>query len=625
MSDVVEFDPMSGLPRRIQHYTILEELGRGAMGIVFRARDETLLIEVALKMIKSELAAEAVSRHRFLREAQASAALRDHDHIVPVYSVDSVKFGNERYLLYLTMPLLRGESLQTRLARLEIEPVPLKDQLTIGRHIANGLSAAHEKGMIHRDIKPGNIWLELRSGRIRAKILDFGLARSRSDTQLTNTGAMLGTPTHMAPEQWSSSEVTTAADLWSLGIVLYEMAAGQLPFNSSNAWEMMFKVREQDPPSLSKLNGLLPTEYITLIERLLSKKPADRPQSAVDVREEIRSIEYGLGIEVPRSTIRLVPEPPITTTIQTPIPIVPAQPSLLVGSTTPEEIQRIRREWAEFYGMPTEHEEDLGGGMKLEMTFVPPGKFWMGSPANEAGRREDERQHEITINRGYFIGKFAITQEQYEQIMNTNPSSFHAKGRGAKNVRGLATNRLPVEGLNWLDAQAFLKKLNDLPGSPSKRMYRLPTEAEWEYACRAGDFSSESLPFHAERPMPTMSSSEANFDGRVPWLTAAKGKCLSRTEAVESFKPNRFGLFDMHGNVWEWCSDWYADVYYAISPEADPVGPTEGGKRVLRGGCWYDQGGGCRAAQRGSFVPTDRGSLIGFRVVAPVPASQKPE
>jgi len=197
---IVEFDPATSLPKRIEHFAIIELLGQGAMGFVFRARDEKFQIDVALKMVKPELATEATARERFLREARAAAALSHHDHIVPVRWVNDVELSDGRHLLYLVMPLLQGETLQERLRR---GPISFAEQLQIAQHIAKGLAAAHRADLIHRDIKPANIWLESHEDGVRAKILDFGLARSKADAQMTTTGATMGTPAYMAPEQWA--------------------------------------------------------------------------------------------------------------------------------------------------------------------------------------------------------------------------------------------------------------------------------------------------------------------------------------------------------------------------------------------------------------------------------------
>jgi serine/threonine protein kinase len=205
------------------------------MGVVFRAEDPQLQRLVALKAMLPSLAASESARQRFLREARAAAAFH-HDHIVPVHQV-----GEDRGIPFLAMQFLEGEALDERLKR--EKKLPISEVLRIGREIALGLAAAHKRQMIHRDIKPANIWLEdlgergLSTPRFRVKILDFGLARAAGEEgQLTQTGAIVGTPAYMAPEQAQSKSVDHRCDLFSLGCVLYRMAAGKQPFSGSDMY-----------------------------------------------------------------------------------------------------------------------------------------------------------------------------------------------------------------------------------------------------------------------------------------------------------------------------------------------------------------------------------------------------
>ena len=191
----------------------------------------------------------------------------------------------------------------------------------------------------------------------------------------------------------------------------------------------------------------------------------------------------------------------------------------------------------------------------------------------------------------------------------------------AVKLKDLDTNRFPVDSVNWKQAQEFLVKLtsrSELHGRKYK--YRLPTEAEWEYACRGGACSKESFPFHFELgSQNTLNSTEANFDGMAPFGGARSMPTLRRPTYVGRDKPNRFGLFDMHGNMMEWCADWYNEEYYRSSPPNDPTGPDIGVDRVLRGGYWNSKGGGCRAAYRTRKDPMTHHMSVGFRVVATIP------
>jgi len=237
---------------------------------------------------------------------------------------------------------------------------------------------------------------------------------------------------------------------------------------------------------------------------------------------------------------------------------------------------------------------DLGKGVTMKLALIPAGKFLMGSPPGESDRNDEEGpQHEVTISKPFYMGIHEVTQEQYKAVMGANPSYI----KGASN---------PVELVIWEDAVEFCNKLSAKTG----KTVRLPTEAEWEYACRAGT----TTPFHTGE---TISTDEANYDGSYVYGSGRKGKDRQKTVPVGSFKPNAFGLYDMHGNVWEWCSDWYDKNYYRKAPRVDPQGPVSGSRRVLRGGSESDLPRDCRSAFRGWYLPLPGprlGDLTGFRV-----------
>jgi formylglycine-generating enzyme required for sulfatase activity len=250
-------------------------------------------------------------------------------------------------------------------------------------------------------------------------------------------------------------------------------------------------------------------------------------------------------------------------------------------------------------------------GMRLAL--IPQGRFRMGSPKDEDERDDNEGpQHEVEISRPFYLGVFPVTQAQWQAVMGDNPSWFCATGSGKDEVRGMNTDDFPVEMVSWEDATAFLKKLAALEKERgARREYRLPTEAEWEYSCRGGACST--TPFHYGN---SLSSTQANFDGNYPYGGGDEGPYLHRTCKVGWYQPNAFGLWDMHGNVFEWCSDWFAVDYYENSPQRDPQGPSNGSDRVIRGGGWYFNGRGCRAAVRFGSTPSDRFDYLGFRVAA---------
>ena len=239
--------------------------------------------------------------------------------------------------------------------------------------------------------------------------------------------------------------------------------------------------------------------------------------------------------------------------------------------------------------LPSELSFQLGDGVVLELVLVPAGDFWMGSPADERGRDADETRHRVRITRPFYLGKFEVTQAQWDAVTDANPSFF------------VGDDRQPVDSVDWEMAIAFCRRLSTRIG----RTVRLPTEAEWEYACRAGTTTAYGFGHKLPAKM-------ANFD----WTHggAEPGESIERTTAVGTFRPNAWGLYDMHGNVREWCLDYYQRDYYVQSPEHDPRGPRQGTHHVLRGGSWDDYVRRCRSAYRGSHRPGDRDHANGLRV-----------
>jgi formylglycine-generating enzyme required for sulfatase activity len=255
----------------------------------------------------------------------------------------------------------------------------------------------------------------------------------------------------------------------------------------------------------------------------------------------------------------------------------------------------------------------LTNSIGMRLALVSPGVFLMGSPPDEAERHDDEHQHEVEITRPFYAGIHPVTQEQYQRVMDYNPSSFSSTGIAKGKVEGLDTRQFPVEKVPWEEAVEFCRRLSALPEEKAKeRVYCLPTEAEWEYLCRGGPiFKAPPTAFSFGN---SLSSEEANFCGNSPYEGAAKGPALNRTTPVGSYPSNVLGLYDMHGNVLEWCADWYGAEYYRRSPRQDPQGPKRGKGRVFRGGSWSSTGSACRSACR-HYCEPDLHLGTGFRVV----------
>jgi formylglycine-generating enzyme required for sulfatase activity len=231
-------------------------------------------------------------------------------------------------------------------------------------------------------------------------------------------------------------------------------------------------------------------------------------------------------------------------------------------------------------------------GVRQDFRWIEPGTFMMGSPKNEPGRESlgaDESQHEVTLTQGFWLADTTVTQALWEAVMGNNPSRFKGANR-------------PVETVSWEEAQAFIRRMNEM--KPELRLC-LPTEAQWEYACRAGTTTTFSF---GEQISPEI----VNYDGNYPYHHGSKGEYREQTVEVASLPPNDWGLYEMHGNVWEWCRDRYGD--YPAQPVVDPTGVESGADRVLRGGSWINYGRGCRSAYRNHDVPAFRSGHCGFRL-----------
>jgi formylglycine-generating enzyme required for sulfatase activity len=609
---------------RLGRYRVLRELGAGGMGAVYEAEDTQLLRRVALKVMHPEAAAQADGKARFLREARAAAALT-HDHIVPIHDV-----GEQGGVAFLVMPLLRGESLEGRLKRQR--PLPLPEALRVAREMAEGLAAAHEAGLVHRDVKPANVWLEAPAGRV--KLLDFGLARPvEGDAVRTPSGAVLGTPAYMAPEQAAGGkDVDFRADLFGLGAVLYELLTGRRAFPGANFVAVMANRLKGPPPAPQEVNAAVPADISGLVMRLLAEEPSQRPASAGQVAEELGSLAG----------------PPLAAPRQAPQGPAPApQAGVRHWVTDPSFVNAV--------------------GMK--MIRVQRGTFYMGSTSDDKDALGDERpQHPVKISRDFFLAECKVTQEEYRRVVGRAPSYFSAAGGGKEKVRGLSTDRFPVESVSWHEAVEFCRLLSELPEEKrAGRVYRLPTEAEWEHACRAGTTTR----FHfGDDP-------DGSQIGDYAWYEGNSG---DRTRPVREKRPNPWGLYGMGGLVGEWCSDgkrtyegdwgWFVVgcvvwffawvglaalvtsagarlgwseqtvagsvvaslpgsmvvvmllVFLAawLARERDPVGP-QGDVRVLRGGSWSAGARHCRSASRWDEEHVEgRFNNVGFRVACSLPS-----
>jgi eukaryotic-like serine/threonine-protein kinase len=557
-------------------YRIVRPLGRGGMGEVYEAEHQVLRRSYALKLLPADFAAQSGALERFQREAQVMANL-EHPNIL---KVDDFGETNGRY--WLRMELADGVesgggkhvvSLQD-LADAGGGKIGQDKLADILRQILEGLKYAHDRGAIHRDLKPSNI---LFSGGV-AKIADFGLVRLvgedwvRSQAQLsvqrsmslgdartmrgesgstegTSTRSLLGTFEYMSPEQKHGEDATAQSDLYAVGLMAYRLLTG----------------RNLGPKLPSRIDSSLASAWDDFVEGALEEDAEERPATAEEALKLLDACGCIGGGDV-----------------DSPVEI---QPQVVAGASAGNKIRTV----------------DLGGGVGLDLVWVPPGEFLMGSPQSEIGRDGNEGpQHRVTISKGFWMGKYPVTQGQYQGLMGQNPSHRRNAGLDA-----------PVEMVSWRGAQVFCGKLLSASGlaelissinNPTWANL-LPTEAEWEYACRAGSKTA----LYTGRELTSAIGPCRNLD-EIAWYGHNSG---STTKPVGQKQPNGWGLYDMLGNVWEWC----ADAKRTDSSSAAISSASTELSCVLRGGSWYTYARSCRAACRSAKSPDYRLNDVGFRVV----------
>jgi eukaryotic-like serine/threonine-protein kinase len=622
---------------RIGHYEVLQVLGNGGFGIVFRAFDDVLHRVVAVKVLSPLMAATSPARKRFLREARSSAQVR-HENVVQVYEV------GEQPLPYISMEFIPGETLQQRLDR--TGPIDVVEVVRIGRQIAEGLAAAHATDLIHRDIKPGNVMLE--GGQLRVKITDFGLARAADDASISQSGIIAGTPMYMAPEQARGETLDQRADLFSLGSVLYVMASGRPPFRANNTVAVLKRVAEDTPRPIREIIPETPQWLCDIIAKLHAKDPAERFQSARDVADVLADCEAQLKANsrlkdfsrIPRrksqpsgrwkwvaATILLLPVIALAATEiagvtnlfrgrpaahnplkpgdeQTAIQLAKQEsPPRAIALFDTVQAKKHQEAWAKHFGVPVEMTNSLG--MKFEL--IPPGKFTMGSPKIEIDRcldvlreaptwvqdhiKREGPQHAVEITQPFYLGATEVTVRQYRQFIEANPNYNADDGRW-RNPGCPQTDDHPVVTVSWQNAVDFCNWLSKTEG----KEYRLPTEAEWEFGCRTGK-SGTRYGF-------------GDDDDQLAEYAWFNMNAPGGTQAVGGKKPNDWSLYDTHGNVWEWCQDrvgGMVDVH------------------AFRGGGWKNEALKLRSACCPSIPDSEPSNQdIGFRVLLVSPSGSAP-
>jgi formylglycine-generating enzyme required for sulfatase activity/tRNA A-37 threonylcarbamoyl transferase component Bud32 len=613
-------------------YVLLDRLGEGGMSKVFKAQHQVLKRIVALKVSRKDVEDSAANERRLLREIQTTAEL-SHPNIIQ--ALDATRLDDT---LVFAMEYIEGADL-AQVVR-DNGPLPIARGCEYIRQAALGLQHAFERGLVHRDIKPSNLLLTADGSLV--KIADMGLVRTgraSGESALTRTGAVIGTPDFLAPEQATDSKaVDIRADLYSLGCTLYFLFTGQPPFPDGTVLEKLFKHVEVAPQPVQTLRPEIPPEVAAVVHKLLAKRPEDRYQTPADLAEALSPFCPAPATTLaPASTVALA-QPAI------PVPVPKDKPpeakALPPAPTSPPWRKWIVRVgaalvlmgsglwlWQPWIAVRSKGlKPSVTNWLGIELVLIPSGQFTMGSPSSEAQRWEDEGPaHRVAITRPFYLAARETTVGSFRAFVEATQYKTEAEkdGKGAlrwnpaqrawekdatctwRNPGWRVDDEQPVVCLSRTDALAFCLWLKTV----ESKVYRLPTEAEWEYACRTTTVTAFS---HGD----SLSPAQANFDSSQPYgAGTGQSEPLRRTAHVGSYPANAWGLFDMHGNVWEWCADSYSPTYYRAGPQNDPQGPGLGIRGVARGGSWLSPGKDCRSARRLNVPISDRRNDLGFRVV----------
>jgi eukaryotic-like serine/threonine-protein kinase len=573
-----------------EKYRLEARLGAGGMGTVYRATRLMIGDEVAVKVLHPAQVTDAQAAERFRREAQAAARLK-HPNAVTIYDFGVSRDG----LVYLVMELVEGRSLR-QIIRDE-GPLTIPAVAEIMSQTCAALEEAHRQQIVHRDIKPDNIIVNTAGGKLRVKVLDFGIAKLRdlaaTASNLTQAGTVMGTPHYMSPEQCLGEELDGRSDIYGLGVVLYEMLTGIVPFNSPTSTAVVVQHVSQPPTAPRALNLGITAEVERVVLRALEKRRESRPQSASALAEDLTAAVSHAAAPAPpppsgaNATGSRNPALEATQVMPTPPSgrVTPASGPRLPGFTPPAETTRRGLNpvaltavvalvlavgaalWFAFGRQKSSADAGSPGNAKAAgaenkpaattpppgMAYVPGGEFTMG---RDDGDEFERPAHRVTV-KPFFIDLHEVTCEEYEKFLRAKMGEPPTTWPNGEMPPGAA--RRPVTGVTWDAANAYAEWAGK----------RLPTEAEWEFAARGTD--GRLYPWGNE-----WKSGHANAGATAVGHMADVG--------AHAAGASPYGLLDLVGNAWEWTA---SDLVAYPGGEL-PADRPRGELKVIRGGCWQN-------------------------------------
>lgn len=593
-------------------YRLDSLIGEGGMGDVYRATHVHIDTEFAVKLLKPEFVANQTAIKRFRLEAKAAGRI-NHPNAIKV-----TDFGvTPENIVYLVMEVINGYSLRSLMG--SVGGLDYIRTVNIVRQICGAVDAAHRSGVIHRDIKPDNILIEIVNNTERVKVLDFGIAKLRetkADAYLTQAGTIIGTPQYMSPEQCQGKQIDTSSDIYSIGIILYEMLTGHVPFDADSTMQVVYKQLHEPPPPINEVAPHLPEALVHVVMRALEKDPANRQSSAIELSEELKDAVETSGEAGSLSmTDPLVPRP-VAAGVRTPSQSAIAPATDESGRVTSAE---KKTPTAPGQSVVETDAKDTGSGKSGRLplfvltgliliavtagiiyfnippkTTAPPsqprslpegmvmiegGKFVMG---RNDGATDEGPAHEVEIT-SFLIDVQEVTNQDYKKFID---ATGHAAPRHWRTNGSYAPDEaiFPVTYVTWNDAQAYAEWAGK----------RLPTEAEWEYVARGGS-KGFIYPWGNQ-----WQAGYANVDN----------KNRARPAPVRSHEKDvsPFGVYDLAGNASEWVQDFYS-ARYGESPDRR--------LRVYRGGNFLDAPDKSTSTFRWSDfpgdIPEDQILRVGFR------------